>query len=261
MYYKKRFCKMSPSSCPLCNRTFTHKTDLTKHEIYCAYLQHKKNSPAESDAWETPMSEAQRDSMLRHLLVQMNKMNEKMHTMQTKIQSLSQSQKINILHFLNSMEIKPNITIQQWVKSLPVTQQHLEMVFQKSIKDSIIQVLLDELKKQPALNLPFKCFIQKPKQMYVYSSSSSSGKKWEILELSLLKTLCSSIGSRLSELFIQWQVNHNEKLSSCLDSQDKQFLYMKKFMDESYKKNIHLGEIIELIHERTKTNVQQIQFE
>jgi len=252
------------NNCPLCNRSFTHKTDLTKHQIYCLYLQSKKNSPVESDAWESPLSDSQRDSMLRHLLVQMNKMNEKMNSMQTKIQSLSQSQKINILHFLNSSEIKPAATIQQWVKSVTVTQRHLEIVFQKSIKDSIIQVLLDALDDSKKQNtyIPIKCFIQKPKQLYVYSgSSSSSSKKWEILELSLLKTLCSSIGSRVSELFIQWQQEHNEKLTSCLESQEKQFLFMKKFMDETYKKNIYLGEMIELIHDQTKTNFQQIQFE
>ena len=262
---------MSPSNCSLCNRSFTHKTDLTKHQIYCLYLQSKKNSAVESDAWEAPLSDSQRDSMLRHLLVQMNKMNEKMQTMQTKIQSLSQSQKINILHFLNSSctedsNNKSIISIQQWIKSLPVTQRHLEIVFQKSIKDSIIQVLLDELDSSKKRNacIPIKCFIQKPKQMYVYSNSSNSNsnsKKWEVLEISLLKTLCSSIGSRLSELFIQWQVDHNEKLTTCHESQEKQFLFMKKFMDESYKKNTHLGEIIELIHEKTKTNFQQIQFE
>jgi hypothetical protein len=186
-------------------------------------------------------------------------MNEKMHAMQTKIQSLSQTQKINILHFLNSSEIKPIHTVQQWVKSLPVTQDHLEIVFQKSIKDSIFQVFLDELDSSKLI--PIKCFVQKPKQLYVYSGSngsSSSSKKWEVMELSLLKTLCSSIGSRLSELFIQWQVDH---VTSSLESQEKQFLFMKKFMDESYKKNTHLGEIIELIHEQIKTNIQQIQFE
>lgn len=250
---------MSNSICPLCNRNFSHKTDLTKHHIYCSYLQSRKNVPVEPDTWETPLSDAQRDSMLRHLLVQMNKMNEKMNSMQVKIQSLSQTQKINILHLLNSSEIKPITTIQQWVKSLSITQRHLEIVFQKSIKDSIIRVLLDELdsSKQKNALIPIKCFIQKPKQLYVYSGS----KKWEILELPLLKTLCSSIGSRFSELFIQWQVDQNEKLTSCLESQEKQFLFMKKFMDESYKKNVHLGEIIELIHDQTKTNIQQIEYE
>jgi len=250
---------MATSSCPLCNRTFNHKTDLTKHEIYCSYLQSKKNSPAESDAWETPLSDSQRDSMLRHLLVQMKKMNEKMNNMQTKIQSLSKKQNVNILHFLNSSEINQPTTIQQWVKSLTVTQLHFEMVFQKSIKESIIRVLLDELdsSKEKNIFIPIKCFIQKPKQLYVYSTS----KKWEILEIPLLKTICSSIGTRFSELFIQWQVAHNEKLTSCLESQEKQFMFMKKFMDESYKKTVHLGEIIELIHNQTKTNLQQIEFE
>jgi len=241
------------NNCSWCNRNFTHKTELTKHHIYCTYLQSKKNVPVEWDAWETPLSDSQRDSMLRHLLVQNHKMMEKINTMQTKIQSLSQSQKINILHFLNSMEMKPSMTIQQWVKSLPVTQSHLDIVFQKTIKDSIVQVFLDALLHHAAGMIPIKGFIQKPKQMYVYSScNGSSTKKWEVLELSLLKTLCSSIGSRLSELFIQW---HKD------ESQEKQFLLMKKFMDESYKKNTHLSEMIELIHAQIKTNVQQIQFD
>lgn len=243
------------NNCSLCNRSFTHKTELTKHHIYCTYLQSKKNVPVEWDAWETPLSDSQRDSMLRHLLIQNHKMNEKMNAMQTKIQSLSSTQKINILHFLNSSEIKPIHTIQRWVKSLPVTQDHLDIVFQKSIKDSIFQVFLDALDISKKL-IPIKCFVQKPKQLYVYSGSNS--QKWEVMELTLLKTLCSSIGSRLSELFIQWQVDH---VTSSLDSQEKQFLFMKKFMDESYKKNTHLAEIIELIHEQTKTNIQQIQFE
>lgn len=250
---------MSHSNCSLCNRNFTHKTDLTKHHIYCSYLQSKKNKEVESDVWETPLSDSQRDSMLRHLLVQMNKMNEKMINMQTKIQSLSHSQKINILHFLNSSENKPASSFQQWVKSVTVTQRHLEIVFQKSIKDSIVQVILDalDISKKQNTCIPIKGFIQKPKQLYVYSGSNN--KKWEILELSLLKSLCSSIGSRLSELFIQWQ--QMDHVTSSLESQEKQFVLMKKFMDESYKKNIHLGELIEMIHDQTKTNLQQIQFE
>lgn len=244
-------------SCQSCNRCFSHKTDLINHQIYCSYLQSKRNTVTKPDAWETPLSDSQKDAMLRHLLVQMNKMNEKMNMMQSKIQSLSQTQKVNILHCLNSSEIKPNNTIQQWMKSISITQKHLEIVFSKSIKDSIIRVLLDKLDSAKNANelIPIKCFVQKPKQLYVFK------EKWEILDMPQFKNHCSSIGSRFSELFIQWQVDHNEKLSTCQEAQEKQFLFMKKFMDESYKKSIHLSEILELIHDRTKTNFQKVEYE
>ena len=248
------------NKCQSCSRGFTLKTDLTKHQVYCSYLHDKRNNrSSEPDTWETPLSDSQKDVMLRHLLVQMDKMNDKMNMMQSKIQSLSQTQKINILHCLNSSEMKPVVTIQQWIKSISITQKHLEIVFQKSIKDSIIRVLLDKFDSAKTQNefIPVKCFIQKPKQLYVYNSN----KKWEILEMHQFKSHCSSIGSRFSELFIQWQIEHNEKLSTCQDAQEKQFLFMKKFMDESYKKSVHLGEIVELIHERIKTSFQKIEFE
>jgi hypothetical protein len=246
------------NKCQLCNRGFHLKTDQSKHQIYCTYLKNKTSS-SEADTWEIPLSDSQKDAMLRHLLVQMDKMNDKMNIMQSKIQSLSQTQKINILHCLNSSEIKPVVTVQQWIKSISITQKHLEIVFQKSIMDSIVRVLLDKLESAKTQNefIPIKCFVQKPKQLYVYNSN----KKWEMMDLQQFRSHCSSIGSRFSELFIQWQIDHNEKLSTCQDAQEKQFLFMKKFMDESYKKSVHLGEICELIHERLKTSFQKLEYE
>ena len=99
--------------CMYCNRTFSCKTALNKHKFgSCLWLHTSRREKLdEIDAFEPSMTDKQRDTMIRHLLLQMTKMNEKIGAMQKEITYLKQKQKISILNHLNSLDTVPKDTL------------------------------------------------------------------------------------------------------------------------------------------------------
>lgn len=213
--------------------------------------------------------EVNNESIIRNLVSQMSKMSDKINTMsekmskmQKEITYLKQKQRVSILTFLNGSESKPNKTIQQWIKSVNITQRHLEIVLQKSLKDAIVQVIIDELNGANALHtlVPIKGFIQKPKTLYVYNSEELENK-WILLDLQLFKRLCSSISTRFFEMYLSWQNNNFDNINSSNESQEQDMMFIQKLMDETYKTNISIAKIIEQIHLHIQISFQTIEFD
>lgn len=213
--------------------------------------------------------EVSNETIMRNLVSQMSKMSDKINTMsekmskmQKEITYLKQKQRVSILTFLNGSETKPNKTIKQWIKSVNITQRHLEIVLQKSLKDAIVQVIIDELNGANALHtlVPIKGFIQKPKTLYVYNSEELENK-WILLDLQLFKKLCSSISTRFFEMYLSWQNNNFDCINSSNESQERDMMFIQKLMDETYKTNISIAKIIEQIHLHIQISFQTIEFD
>jgi hypothetical protein len=253
---------MEEFNCHYCNRNFSCKTALNKHKFgSCIWLHSsKKEKLQEIDALEPLMTDRQRDTMLRHLLLQMTKMNDKMNNMQKELTYLKQKQKMSIVRLLNSSETKPTKTFNQWFKSLTITQRHLEMVFQRSLLDAMVCVILDDCESAKILQrvIPIKAFNQKLHTLYVYTEKDDC-KKWDILDGKLLQKMCSILASKFSELFLQWQCENLDYISSSTDTQEQEMTFMTKIMDETYKrKNSYFTD---KIHAQIQVDFQVIDFE
>ena len=203
------------------------------------------------------MAEKQRDAVLQQVLVQLSKHNENIVKMQKEIAYLKQKYKLSIVKHLNSMDIKPALTLKMWIRNLPIKQRDLEFVFTNNLKDGILQVFQCEFDAVAILHsfIPLKAFIQKPKTLYAYNDENV----WEVLDIATFKKLCISIGSRFLDLYLQWQKHNssdNEEEGSI--GQERDILFMKKVMDESYKTNVSIGKMMETIHNSIQTSFQQI---
>lgn len=259
----------SDYSCHYCNRNFTCKTALNRHKFgSCIWLYaSKKEKLHETDLYEPIMSDNQRDMLIRSLLLQMTKMNDKIANLQREVSHLKQKQKVSILHFLNGSDRKPQHSIQQWIKGLVITQRHLELVFQKSLKDGIIQVILDELETMKLFQkmIPIKGYIQRPKTLYVYTIYTSNDKgpvlQWIKMETDMMKKLCTNIGARFYELYLQWQQENDEYLNSCEQAQEQDMQFMQKMLDDTYKTNVNMNSMLDRIYELVKVNFETIEYE
>lgn len=253
--------------CMYCNRTFSCKTALNKHKFgSCLWLHTSRREKLdEIDAFEPSMTDKQRDTMIRHLLLQMTKMNEKIGTMQKEITYLKQKQKISILNHLNSLDTVPKDTLAKWAKNLPISQRHLELVFQKTLKEGILAVLQDELESAKILQrtVPLRAYIQKPKTVYVYERNpeDESTMKWMTMDTPILKKICSGLGARFFEMYLRWQNENIDYLQSSSDAQEQDIVFMQKVMDESHKTNVCLGKMIEQLHAHNQINFQTIDYD
>jgi len=256
---------MDPHTCHYCNRVFSCKTALDRHKFGSCLWIHttpKKERCNELDIYEPILNDSQRDNMIRHLLLHVTKMNEKMLKMEKELTSLKRKQKKDIIQHLNSNVTQPQLTFVQWFRKITVTQRHLELVFQKNMCDSIIETIVNELDSSKVIGyqLPIQSFQQKPNILYIYNIDGSN-KKWNPHELSILKKCFTIIASKISDMFLVWQEENIDFSDSSEETQDKLMIYTKKIMDDSYNKGPFINKAIDKIYQKTKSNIQTVIFD
>ena len=218
--------------CNFCNRKFTENA-LTRHQSECKQI----HSPAS-------LTDSQRDGFIRKLLLQVSKMNVKMNEMQTEINYLKRKQKNQIATLLNKQQSeKPPVHILEWIKTIPVSQFHMEIVFRKSLEDGIKQVLMDALSaaKTIGVNVPFRAYTEKQKCIFVYLEKDDQ-TKWVICDIATFRKCCVYIASRFIESFVLWQA------TNMTTDQEQNMHFMKKVMDNTYSQQGHLSKMMELIY-------------
>jgi hypothetical protein len=187
----------------------------------------------------------------------MNRMSGKMKEMQTEINYLKKKQKNQIATILNNQTDLPSMHILNWIKSIPVSQSHLEMVFRKSLEDGIQQVMIDGLSTGKTLgsNMPVRAYTEKKKCIFVYIQKDESSK-WIICDNTVFRTLCVCIASRFIELFILWQTS---QIDSDFQTQEQNMHFMKKVMDTTYSQQGHVSKMIEQVYTNIHTDMTLIQ--
>ncbi len=234
--------------CNFCNRKFTENA-MNRHQSECKQI----HSPLS-------LTDSQRDGFIRKLLLQVNKMSGKMKDMQTEINYLKKKQKNQIATLLNNQTETemPSLHILDWIKSIPVSQLHLEIVFRKSLEDGIKQVLIDAVSAAKTLgsNIPLRAYTEKQKCIFVYLQKEDNSK-WVVCDIAVFRSFCVSIASRFIELFILWQNTPNANAN--VDSQEQNMHFMKKVMDNTYSQQGHISKIIENVYSNihTQMNIQE----
>jgi len=256
---------MSDFHCDYCDRVFSGKTKLDKHVSFCEiYYAAKYRKHDGLESYEPEMSDRERDTLLRHLLYKVKVLTEKVNKQQSEITYLKERKKLTVLSYLNSLEIKPSQTFQQWIKSLVITPRHLDIVFQKTMKDGIMHLLMKELDVMKLFNTisPVKGYIQRQKVLYVYiESEQTNTMQWVKLENSLLKKLCTFLANKFYERYSEWQRENVDEINATPEMQEKDMNYFQKILDESYKTNPSLNTIVEGMYTTIKTNFQTIDFD
>jgi gas vesicle protein len=225
-------------------------TSLPRHQTECKQIY----SPLS-------LTDSQRDVFIRKLFQQMNRMSTKITELQTEISYLKKKQKNEIATLLNNQSSEiPSLQISQWIKTIPVSQTHLELVFRKSLEDGIKQVIIDACvaAKTVGSNIPIRAYSEKQKCIFVYSQKEEpkcSGGKWMICDNTTFRKICGLLASRFIELFVLWQttqdftiVNDDENHRQISDTQEQNMHFMKKVMDNTYTQFAHISKMIEDIH-------------
>jgi hypothetical protein len=158
-----------------------------------------------------------------------------MKSLTLEITKLRSKQRINILQWLNSPNqttILPKESVNEWFQNIPISQQHLEQVFLYDLIAGLKICISDHIHSFMVLktSLPFCAFTQKAKTIYIFEKGDNAN--WCILDTSKMKKLTSMLVSRFFQMFLKWEIEQ-EKYISTDEGQEKDIVFMKKFMDGS----------------------------
>jgi hypothetical protein len=224
-------------SCKICTKEFLTKTKLDHHIPTCTWLHvPRKTKEEETEKIESRLTDGQRDKMIRDIMYQMNQMQQKMNKMSLELTQLKTKQRIHILKYLNSpsqLSVLPKETINEWFQNIPISQQHLEQIFMYDFIAGLQLCISDHIHSSQFLkiSLPLCAFTQKAKTIYIYENVS-----WSALDTTKMKKLMSILFSRFFQMFLQWEIEQDEYIST-EEGQEKDMVYMKKMMD-GQKENI-----------------------
>ena len=224
--------------CNYCNKKFTEKS-IAIHQTECKQIY----SPCS-------LTDSQRDVFIRKLLLQVTTMNSKMTEMQTQISYLKRRQNTQIATSLNRQSDITPTPILQWIKTIPVSQNHLEIVFRKSLDDGIKQVLIDanEVAKTIGTTIPMRAFSEKQKCIFVYVQKEDTCK-WANCDTATFRKICEQLASRFIELFLLWQT------TQVIDDMEQNMHFMKKVMDNTYVQQGRICKIMEDVYTSIHTDM------
>ena len=254
---------MTEHNCNYCNRSFSCKTALNRHKFGSCLWIHaaKKEKLSELDSLEPKMTDSQQDALLRQLLYQVALLKNKVVDMQKEISTLKKKQKIKIISILNGESRKPTV-FKRWITSISISQLHLELVFRKTLKDGIRQVIIDSIETSKIIDsvIPLRCFVEKPNNLYIFTNIDDEDK-WTLSDGNIMRWCYSQIASKFYESFMTWQTENEDYLFSSTESQEQYMLFMQKIMDTSHTKQQIMSELQNSIYDSSKEELNDFEFE
>lgn len=268
LYMKHHFfMESSLIKCIYCNGSFEDESTLNKH----LSKECKKklfimagvnfNGPSSSDS---RLSDTQKDLLIRKLVKDVAMLTSKVVKMSKDLCHLKTKQRIQILRTLNDDSKNfPKITIHRWFQTLSVSLTHLSMVIQKSISDTIKQVVLEGLQvaENVGMNLPIRAYQEKPNVLYVFVQQEDKTTKWVTCDTGLFRKFCSIIASKIMDLYLQ---NEEYFSNSTLDTEQAQETRTKnliRLIDTSYTRGNFVSELLETTYNKLKTKWTHVEVE
>jgi hypothetical protein len=202
----------STHHCVTCNKHYTRKSSLEKHQILCDFLYKTKREKQIEEEHNTGLpSHVQLVHIVEELALKYEKIEERLFQMQKWVDK--KKKKMNVLLWLSS-NMPSSTTFQEWIDVIPshINANHLAFLFENNIYQTY-QTILEHLCKHE--KNPICCFIQKSNLFYICEMTEPClWKKMEFPEwVSMLKKIQKGLFSKLSS----WRTEN----ASIIDENDQ----------------------------------------
>lgn len=217
------------SECMYCGKCFHFQDLYDNHVPTCEYFYHSKKERHRSiEAIETLPSAHDMYRLIQHLTATCRKLEDKVQKLE---QQATQRTRRNIFRQLATLPT-PRLTLQQWFAQLPVTQVHLDVVFDPflSLVDGMRHALRDAFDdaERAAVVLPFRSFASKPDVLYIYTKDTGQDVvRWRTCTPDVWQHVVDTLARHFLRAFCVWEDDH--AASDLLpDEKDKHVRYMIK---------------------------------
>lgn len=202
--------------CVVCNKNYTKKSSLDKHNILCDFkLKTKRELQIETEELNDIPNHLQLVKIVQELTLKMIKMEEKMGEMQKWVDK--KKKKLNVITWLNS-SVVPTIGFLEWVKStLVVKQEHFENLMENSLFHTVQQVFEHNLCEKSDFIYPIRAFSQKQGIFYICEKKEDGSPEWKQLVLTDMVIILKTIQTRMIKELAKWKAENQSKF----DDNDK----------------------------------------
>lgn len=239
-------------TCTICNRDFTLKNMYDKHVIYCeALLIDMKNS--QNEPTEKKYTDAQKDKLIRLLLVQNHTMKKQLTLLTNKMKGIERRKRVNMGVWLNK-NVKPLISWKQYIKELCVQESDFQTALENSLADGVQECLQNNLLNQNEIILPIYAFRQKDKTLYVYEENT-----WSRIEKEAFIKSIHNIVYKIQQHYFTWRNAKMGLLESSDEWKNRDMEYSQRMMGMDSSHHASMGKIYGVIYEILKKDFEEIQ--
>ena len=163
----------------------------------------------------------------------------------------TQRKKLSVIDWLNE-RAPPEICYPDWIESITLDQEDLEMVFQHNFIGGMFHILCRQLPLCQGFDLPIKAFDQKLNTLFVYNK-----KKWSVMDRDDFKKLISSLHHKLQKQFNIYN-KMNENLINNFSKNDIWYKNISKVMGGPLSYDISVGKISFKVYNYLKFNLRAV---
>jgi hypothetical protein len=159
-------------SCPFCLKEYNpkKKKELDKHVLICEFLSTK--SVKEDEDIENIPSPLKMYKMIKELVLQNKKLQDKVSELEKMVQKGSTTKKIDILVSLNTNVEKPKYTYRDWLSQLTISEDDITHLINENISNVSYSILSQYIEESGKENIPIYSSCQKKNTIYIYNLPS-----------------------------------------------------------------------------------------
>jgi len=247
-------------SCHCCGKTYTRKSSHTKHVILCEVLYKTKREKKceEEESTDIPNTK-QLYNIIQELAIKYQAMEQKMNDMQKWVET--KKRKLNVIQWLNAnilIEPTSGITIQNWTQTIQVNEEHVEVLIEGNMFQTLSAILRDHLKKdkKASKSTPLYCLTQKANLFYCYNDETV---KWSHFSSEDFIIMLKRLHAKIVKALCEW---HDKNIARINSSDKMQILYnqtMIKLMSANFTHDAQIvSKVRNDLYQQLKTDMKNV---
>jgi hypothetical protein len=237
-------------SCKYCEKPYTKKSSLDRHQILCEFIfKTKREKKIEEEETSDLPSYHALVRIIGELALKNEKLEERIHQLEQNIPK--KKMMIQPIHWLT---FQPQQTFKDLHTNLHITPDHIEQLMEKKFKPlRLVLQILEQLQKIPYLSLPIACFTEKKNKLYIYNTEADADAdsapnfqqdfSWTELSDELLIKFLNQLDQKMWKEFRQWQQNNLQKINMSEQLSIKRDEMQSKIAGMDYKETIVIHKI------------------
>lgn len=264
--------------CTVCHAcSFELKDNYDRHRFMCIFT-HKPKKEKIKMIERIPMKLTETDiySLVSQLMYKCEEQEKRLSVVEDELAKIRRKQRISILSWLNSsFGYHPSVTFKDWIKTLPIHVEYIEMALKTDLLQGIVLCLKDAVFHSKIVDLPFCAFHQKNKQLYIFQEIQHNGeveRKWSILSNDELLPIVSILSQLFLRHYLQWKTvfipsssflfseeQEQEREREEEERKEKEHFYLTKITGNDINDSSKCRKIVEILFGMVQRDFNEIE--
>jgi len=253
--------RMSEYSCNYCNKHFNTKYYFERHTFLCQFIHKSKSEKQrEMESNNLPsLTVALSNRLIADILHRMDRLETDNKKLKDEVRLLKRKQRIHLEQYLNSESGPvPTQTLREWIKNIPLTITHLEIIFKSDLLTAMTACIREALESMDTDGIPCCAFIQKQFVLYSYDiREKSTSPTWGILGKDELLSILNILSRRFIPLFLIYSNEPSPAYATLWN--ENQMIYLGKVMGRESCEDTRVKCIKEYLYNTLKRNFVEIE--